>query len=88
MISVALGAAYLATGITANTQEKPVWPSAGTPVNGGDEIVKCGGINPCKGTSDCKGMSHQCKGQNPCRGQGFLVTTSAQCKAKHGFEVK
>jgi hypothetical protein len=88
MISVALGAACLATGITANTQEKPVWPSAGTPVSGGNDKVKCAGINPCKGQGYCKSAANACRGQNTCKGHGYLVTTAADCIAKGGHEIK
>lgn len=42
-------------------------------------LVKCAGINSCKGQSACKTGNSQCKGQNSCKGQGFLEKTKAAC---------
>lgn len=49
-----------------------------------EATVHCGGINSCKGTSECKTATNGCKGQNACKGQGFVTTTEADCTAKGG----
>lgn len=46
--------------------------------------VHCGGINACKGQSECKTANNACKGQNSCKGQGFLTTTEKECADKGG----
>ena len=46
--------------------------------------VHCGGINACKGQTECKTATNACKGQNSCKGKGFLSTTEAECAEKGG----
>lgn len=50
--------------------------------------VHCGGINSCKGTSDCATAEHGCKGQNACKGHGYKAVTKAECDAKGGTVLK
>ena len=49
-----------------------------------EELVKCRGINSCKGTSSCKTALSSCKGKNSCKGMGVTVTTAEECTAKGG----
>lgn len=46
--------------------------------------VKCGGVNSCKGKSDCASAKNDCKGLNACKGQGYLELTAKECKDKKG----
>jgi hypothetical protein len=46
--------------------------------------VHCGGVNACKGTSDCATANNACAGQNACKGQGFTDMTKAECDAAGG----
>lgn len=46
--------------------------------------VHCGGVNSCKGTSDCKTAANDCKGQNACKGMGFKELTSQACDEAGG----
>lgn len=46
--------------------------------------IHCGGVNACKGTSECKSATNACKGQNKCAGQGWLSMTKDECDAKGG----
>ena len=48
--------------------------------------VHCGGVNSCKGTSDCKTATNDCKGQNACKGVGYKEMTAKAC-AEAGGEV-
>jgi hypothetical protein len=46
--------------------------------------VHCGGVNACKGTSECKTATNACKGQNNCAGQGMVLLTKEECEKKGG----
>lgn len=46
--------------------------------------IHCGGVNACKGSSDCKTADNACKGQNECKGHGFKALTAADCTAQGG----
>lgn len=50
--------------------------------------IHCGGINACKGQTECKSATNACKGQNSCKGQGFLSTTEQECLDKGGTVMK
>ncbi len=39
-------------------------------------MVKCMGINSCKGHSECKTAKNDCKGMNSCKGQGWVSKAS------------
>ncbi|MFA7293587.1 MAG: hypothetical protein WC023_15215 [Rhodocyclaceae bacterium] len=41
-------------------------------------MVKCAGINSCKGTAECKTAKNDCKGHNACKGQGWVSKASAK----------
>ncbi len=51
-------------------------------------MVKCGGINACKGQGDCKTAENACKGQNFCKGHGFVSQLATECAAKGGVPLK
>ncbi len=51
---------------------------------GKEAKVHCGGINACKGQTDCKTATNACKGQNTCKGQGYKDVTKEECEAKGG----
>jgi len=46
--------------------------------------VNCGGINACKGQSECATATSGCKGLNACKGQGVNTTTKKECDEKGG----
>ena len=57
--------------------------TAAGPVSAQAAMVKCEGVNACKGQGDCKGAKNACKGQGSCKGQGFKEMSQADCdKAK------
>lgn len=70
-------AALFAGGLTATTA-----------VHAEEAKVHCGGINSCKGTSDCKTAENSCKGQNVCKGHGFKAVSKAECDAKGGKVIQ
>ena len=61
-----------------------------TTASAADEaMVKCAGINSCKGTSDCKTAKNECKGHNSCKGQGWVSKKDEkECKAAGGTVSK
>jgi hypothetical protein len=58
----------------------------GTPAAAANaQVVKCEGINECKGHSDCGGGTHHCASQNECKGKGWVKTaTQDECVQKGG----
>ena len=56
----------------------------------GDEMVKCFGINECKGESACNvnkpelGIEHSCAGENDCKGKGWIKVARSECDSKGG----
>ena len=49
------------------------------------EVVKCAGINECKGHGACSGADNSCKSKNECKGKGWTETASAkECADKNG----
>lgn len=54
-----------------------------------DGMVKCSGINSCKGSSECKTAKSECKGHNSCKGQGWVSKkTAAECTQAGGKVLK
>lgn len=49
------------------------------------EVVKCLGVNECKGQGAC-GVpgGHSCAGQNECKGKGWIQASEADCASKGG----
>ena len=53
-----------------------------------NQPVICGGVNACKGQSECHSYTNSCKGTNACKGQGWLKMTNAEkCRAAGGNVV-
>jgi len=46
--------------------------------------VNCGGINACKGQSECATATSACNGLNACKGQGVNTVTKKECDEKGG----
>jgi len=71
-------AALFATGLTTTT------------VHAADDgMVKCAGVNSCKGSSECKTAKSECKGHNSCKGQGWVSKKSAaECTKAGGMVLK
>ena len=47
--------------------------------NHSGKMVKCTGVNTCKGHSSCKTANNKCKGDNSCKGKGWVEMTKKQC---------
>ena len=52
-----------------------------------DGMVKCAGVNSCKGSSECKTAKSECKGHNSCKGEGWVSKKSAEACTKEGGTV-
>ena len=75
------------TGLAIASAAAALFASAGftTVAHAADDgMVKCSGINSCKGTSDCKTAHNSCKGMNECKGHGFKAMSEKQCAAAGG----
>lgn len=71
----------LATAVATMFMSSPVMAAE----SGAEEAkVHCGGINACKGKSECKTATNECKGQNACKGKGIVSTTEKECADKGG----
>lgn len=42
-------------------------------------MVKCSGVNACKGHNDCKTANNACKGHGSCKGNGFVMMSANAC---------
>jgi hypothetical protein len=51
-------------------------------------MVKCEGVNSCKGHGDCKTAQNECKGKNGCGGKGFKMMSPAECDAAKAAKKK
>jgi hypothetical protein len=51
-------------------------------------MVKCEGVNSCKGHGSCKTAMNSCKGQNSCKGKGHIEMTEKECHDKGGHMMK
>ncbi len=60
--------------------------TASAPAAGGEAgaMVKCGGINECKGQGKCGGADHDCAGKNECKGKGVMPLSAEECTTKGG----
>ena len=74
VIAAAVGSLFASGAAQAKAKEKKASSS----------MVKCAGVNECKGQSSCHSASNACKGQNGCKGQGLEETNAKDCKAKGG----
>jgi len=77
--ALVLAAATLFSAGLASADDKPAQTEA---------MVKCSGVNACKGQGGCKTAANSCKGQNGCKGQGFIQMPAKDCSAKGGKETK
>lgn len=93
MSAFALSAAALFLGACKdppppNNPEPTSDPAAVTA--GGDEQVKCFGINDCSGQSVCAvnkpelGIEHACAGENDCKGKGWIKVSRSECESNSG----
>ena len=73
MIAAAAASLFLSGAVAAMADDKA-----------GGSMVKCAGVNACKGHGGCAGASNSCKGKNGCKGQGFEEMSAADCTAKGG----
>lgn len=84
----------LKSGLALATTAAALFSTMTTPVQaashaGGDMMVKCSGVNSCKGTSECKTAKSECKGHNSCKGQGWVSKKSAtECTKAGGTVLK
>ncbi len=52
------------------------------------KVVKCSGINGCKGQSKCSvDGAHTCAGLNSCKNKGWIELSMKECTAKKGKVV-
>lgn len=52
------------------------------------KVVKCAGVNECKGKGACAGADNACKGKNECKGKAWIETKSEKdCTDKGGKVV-
>ncbi|PHP66626.1 hypothetical protein CSC94_13160 [Zhengella mangrovi] len=59
-----------------------------TTAQAADGMVKCMGVNSCKGHGECATASNSCNGQNACKGQGFISLSKDECDAQGGKVLK
>lgn len=48
------------------------------------EMVKCMGVNECKGKGACAGEAHSCAGKNECKGKGWIKLSKSDCEDQGG----
>lgn len=68
----ATAAALFATGCTTLCGESQ------------EALVKCSGVNACKGSSECATPGNSCKGRNSCKSSGWVYMTKSECLANGG----
>ena len=52
-----------------------------------EALVKCTGINTCKGAGACATPDNSCKGRNDCKGKSWSYMTSGECSTAGGTVV-
>jgi len=74
-----------ATGLAIATAAAGLFALA-VPLTGtaGEGMVKCMGVNQCKGHSSCQTAGSSCKGLNECKGQGFVEVSAEACEQLGG----
>ncbi len=78
-----------ATLVTAAALAFSTIPVASSLAGSNNAMVKCYGVNSCKGKSACKSSMNSCKSQNSCKGKGIVMKKTAQdCKNANGKVVK
>lgn len=43
------------------------------------DMIKCTGVNACKGHNDCKTANNACGGKASCKGHGFVMMPAKAC---------
>jgi len=77
-IATAVASMVLSGNVAATAQDKAK-----------GDMVRCAGLNECKGKGACKSAQNDCKGKNACKGKGFMETKSMQeCTQKGGKALK
>ncbi len=71
-VALAITAASLVSGCSSSGGHHP--ESAATV-----DLVKCSGVNQCKGHNDCKTSANQCAGHAVCKGHGFVLMPAKAC---------
>jgi len=74
----------LATAVAALFANGPVLAAE---KSGQEAKIHCGGINACKGQSECATANNACKGANSCKGKGFVSVSPKECAEKGGKEI-
>ena len=74
-ISMAVAAAALLAGCATPGSESSM-PTAAASTT---DLVKCYGVNVCKGHNDCKTADNACGGHATCKGTGFVNTPAKAC---------
>lgn len=55
----------------------------------GQDLVKCYGINECKGHTECAtSAGNSCEGLNECAGLGWITVSAEECSTKNGTVVQ
>ncbi|HEB91175.1 MAG TPA: hypothetical protein ENI85_16495 [Deltaproteobacteria bacterium] len=54
----------------------------------GDEMVKCHGVNSCKGHSECATDTSSCNGKNECAGKGWIKMSPEECEKAKAARAK
>lgn len=83
----AVAALLLATACeTANNGDGGSSAGADNTGTGDSALVRCEGINECKGQGLCASADGQnsCEGQNSCKGLGWINVTEEECDDKGG----
>lgn len=62
-------------------------PSSNPATQASSEMVKCAGINECKGHGACAGQGHDCAGHNECKGQGWVEIPATSCADQGGTVI-
>ncbi len=57
-------------------------------IKAGDAVVKCSGVNECKGKGSCSGADNTCKAKNECKGKGWIEVGTKACADQGGKVVK
>lgn len=78
------GAALAAAAFALALSTAVVVPQA----QAANELVKCLGVNACKGQAACKTANNECKGQAACKGQGWINATSSDCATWGGKAIE
>jgi len=74
---LAAGGGVLAAAAAALLLSGQVAPSVAADHE--EELVKCHGVNGCKGQSECATDHSACNGENSCAGKGWIKMTQAEC---------